>query len=167
MGMVAPQQRIASAYFCHFWQLRRREPICPEERGVCRQWVYREAEAGSESFWRTGNSRSKLCRKRPGIGAATGTRPWEERLAVSVVVDEGHAGSAVRRGWPPPASAFRYRLDIPLDILLRGKQLSVASLGRRSQAGRQKVRPVVAHFRRSGQQQRRSTRCGRRLNCNT
>ena len=42
MGMVAPQQRIASAYFVVFGKYGDVSRYA-EERGVCRQWVYREA----------------------------------------------------------------------------------------------------------------------------
>ena len=44
MGMVAPQQRIASAYFVIFGNYGDVTRYA-EERGVCRQWVYREATA--------------------------------------------------------------------------------------------------------------------------
>ena len=47
MGMVVPQQRIASAYFVvfgNYGDVRR----SAEDRGVCQQWVYREA-AGLQS----------------------------------------------------------------------------------------------------------------------
>ena len=43
MGMVAPQQRIASAYFVVFGKYGDVSRYA-EERGVCRQWVYREAD---------------------------------------------------------------------------------------------------------------------------
>src|SRR6266849_2325601 len=42
MGMVAPQQRIASAFavvFGHYGDVSR----CAQQRGVCRQWLYRES----------------------------------------------------------------------------------------------------------------------------
>ena len=42
MGMVAPQQRIASAFavvFGGYGDVSR----CAQERGVCRQWLYRES----------------------------------------------------------------------------------------------------------------------------
>src|SRR5271163_1506498 len=42
MGMVAPQQRIASAFVVIFGQHGSVTQYA-EERGVCRQWVYREA----------------------------------------------------------------------------------------------------------------------------
>src|SRR5712691_12594514 len=43
MGMVAPQQRIASAYFVVFGKYGDVSRYA-EERGICRQWVYREAD---------------------------------------------------------------------------------------------------------------------------
>ena len=42
MGMVAPQQRIASAFFVFCGQYGDVSRYA-QERGVCRQWVYREA----------------------------------------------------------------------------------------------------------------------------
>ena len=44
MGMVAPEQRIASAFFVlhgKYGDVTR----YARERGVCRQWIYREAAA--------------------------------------------------------------------------------------------------------------------------
>ena len=43
MGMVAPQQRIASAFVVIFGQHGSVTQYA-EERGICRQWVYREAD---------------------------------------------------------------------------------------------------------------------------
>src|SRR5438132_6665809 len=43
MGMVAPQQRIASAYFVIFGNYGDVSRYAAQ-RGVCRQWVYREAD---------------------------------------------------------------------------------------------------------------------------
>ena len=42
MGMVAPEQRIASAFFVLFGKYGDVSRYA-QERGVCRQWVYREA----------------------------------------------------------------------------------------------------------------------------
>jgi uncharacterized coiled-coil protein SlyX len=49
MGMVAAQQRIASAYFVIFGNYGdvRRYAL---ERGVCRQWVYREAASVEQAL---------------------------------------------------------------------------------------------------------------------
>ena len=49
MGMVATPQRIASAYFVvfgNYGDVRR----YAEERGVCRQWIYREAIRTSKNI---------------------------------------------------------------------------------------------------------------------
>jgi hypothetical protein len=42
MGMVAPEQRIASAYFVIHGEYGEVSRLA-RHRGVCRQWVYREA----------------------------------------------------------------------------------------------------------------------------
>ena len=85
MGMVAPQQRIASAYFVifgHYGDVSR----YAQERGVCRQWVYREAQSGAkapqERSRRTsiyGSGYSELTQRQADM---------EKRLAVAVVLDQ-------------------------------------------------------------------------------
>ena len=56
MGMVAPLPQIASAYFVVYGQYGEVSRYA-KERGVCRQWVYREADGLRNSL---ATSRAKI-----------------------------------------------------------------------------------------------------------
>src|SRR5882724_11935854 len=85
MGMVAPQQRIASAYFVAFGKYGDVSRYA-EERCVCRQWVYREADRLRNSL---ASSRAQIdalgkrVRELEQQNAAL-----EQRLTLSVELDE-------------------------------------------------------------------------------
>src|ERR1700680_2351582 len=85
MGMVAPQQRIASAFFVIHGQYGDVSRYA-QERGVCRQWVYREAGWVQEVL---SERQEELHRVRARV------KQWEQRqwdlerlLVMSVVIDE-------------------------------------------------------------------------------
>ncbi len=139
MSIVAPQQRIASAYvvlFGHYGDVSRYAAA----RGVCRQWVYREA-----------NGLHQLLADRQAQLEALAQRVAEleqqnqalaERLAVAVVLDEDMQAQLAAVG-----QANGVSLPILwefLEVLLPGKHLSVASLGRRSQAAGDKAGQLLA-----------------------
>src|ERR1022692_3788564 len=149
MGMVAPQQRIASAYFVIFGNYGDVSRYA-EERGVCRQWVYREAGWLQDLFADKQQIQAlqKRVRELEQKNAAL-----EERLAVSVVVDEDMQAQFAAVG-----QATGVSLPIVwvfLDVLLRGQQLSVATLGRRSQAAGKKSGQLLPIFDEWTQQQAR------------
>ena len=129
MGMVVPQQRIASAYFVVFGKygdVRR----YAEDRGVCRQWVYREADWLQNSL---ATSREKIDALHQRVRELEQQKAaLEQRLTLSVELDEEKqaqlAAVAQANGVSLPIVWFF------LDVLISGKQLSVASLGRRTQA---------------------------------
>jgi hypothetical protein len=139
MGMVAPQQRIASAYFVFFGS-HGDVTRYAEERGVCRQWVYREAD------W----LRAFLAEKQTQI-LALEQRVQElqqqnaalaERVAVSVVLDEDMQARLAAVGQATGISlpaVWQF-----LDVMIPGKQLSVPTLGRRSKAAGDKAGPLLA-----------------------
>jgi len=141
MGMVAPQQRIASAYFVIFGNYGDVSRYA-EERGVCRQWVYREAGwlqdflAGKQAQVEALEQRvQELEQKNVAL---------EERLAVSVVLDEDTQAQLAAVGQANGVSlpaVWEF-----LDVLIPGKQLSVATLGRRSKAAGGKSGELLAIF---------------------
>jgi hypothetical protein len=147
MGMVAPQQRIASAYFVVFGKYGDVSRYA-EERGVCRQWVYREAD------W----LRNSLASSRAQIDAL-GKRvreleqqnaALEQRLTLSVELDEEKQAQLAAVGQANGVSLPS--VWVFLDELIPGKQLSVASLGRRAQALGKKsgeLLPVFDEFARA------------------
>jgi hypothetical protein len=141
MGMVAPQQRIASAYFVFFGNYGDVTRYA-EERGVCRQWVYREA----------GWLHNFLAEKQAQVATLEQrvqeleqqNASLEERLALTVVVDEDMQAHLAAVG-----QANGVSLPIVwefLDVLISGKQLSVATLGRRSQAAGEKSGSLLDVF---------------------
>jgi hypothetical protein len=133
MSMVAPPQQIASAYFVFFGPYGTVTQYA-HQRGVCRQWVYREA----------GRLRDFLAEKRPRIQALEQrVQELEQqnaalaaRLAVSVVVDKDTQALFATVGQANGVSLPI--LWVLLDVLIPGRQLSVATLGRRSQAAGKK-----------------------------
>jgi hypothetical protein len=129
MGMVAPQQRIASAYFVVFGKYGDVSRYA-EERGVCRQWVYREAD------WLR-NSLATSCEKVDALDQRVReleqqNTALEQRLTLSVELDEEKQAQLAAVGQAIGVSLPAIREF--LDVLIPGRQLSVASLGRRSQA---------------------------------
>lgn len=133
MGMVAPQQRIASAFFV----------ICgkygdvsryAQERGVCRQWVYREAA------WV-----QKHLREREEIGRLQGQvrelsqrlAEQDERLAQAVVLDKAKQEVLAIVGQAHGVSLAVCR-EL-LEVLIPGQSECVATLGRATKAAGRKA----------------------------
>src|SRR6202011_2431685 len=85
MGMVVPPQRIASAYFVVFGKYGDVSRYA-EERGVCRQWVYREANWLRDCL-ATSHEKIAALEQRVREGEQQKAE-LEQRLALSVVVDE-------------------------------------------------------------------------------
>jgi hypothetical protein len=139
MGMVAPRQRIGSAYFV----------ICgkygdvsryAQERGVCRQWIYREAKWVQQQLE---EKQQEIQSLRQQLKELTHCRSeLEKRLAMSVVIDK-----AKQERLATVAQACGVSLPICwefLDVLIPGQQESVAALGRATKADGQKAGPLLA-----------------------
>jgi hypothetical protein len=129
MGMVGPQRRIASAYFVDFGKYGDVSRYA-EERGVCRQWVYREANWLRDSL-ATSHEKIAALEQRVREGELQ-KAALEQRLALSVVIDEEKQAQLAAVG-----QANGVSLPVAwllLDVLISGKQLSVATLGRRTKA---------------------------------
>ena len=141
MGMVARRQRIASAYFVIFGKYGDVGRYA-EQRGVCRQWIYREAHWLEDSLAQK-QARIEALEQRVEELEQKCAR-LEERLAVSVVVDEDMQGQLASVG-----QANGVSLPIVwefLEVMLPGKHLSVASLGRRSQTAGKKSGELLPIF---------------------
>jgi len=129
MGMVAPQQRIASAYFVVFGKYGDVSRYA-EERGVCRQWVYREADWLRNCL---ATSREKIDALEQQVRELDQQKAaLEHRLTLSVELDEEKQAQLAAVGQANGVSLPVVWLF--LDVLISGKQLSVASLGRRTKA---------------------------------
>lgn len=141
MGMVAPHQRIASAYFVLFGDYGDVSRYA-RERGVCRQWVYREAGWLRDCLGETQQKLRALEQRVEELEKKNAA--LAERLAVSVVLDEDTQAQLAAVG-----QANGVSLPIIwefLEVLIPGKQLSVATLGRRSQAAGAKSGELLAIF---------------------
>jgi hypothetical protein len=138
MNIVEPQQRIASAFVVIFGQHGSVTQYA-QERGVCRQWVYREAEwvqkhlADHEEIRRLRQQVRELTEQNGAL---------KQRLAKAVVIDAdkqaefASVGQAI--GVSLPAS---WAL---LDVLIPGQQQSVPTLGRRTQASGKRAGELLA-----------------------
>jgi hypothetical protein len=139
MGMVAPQQRIASAFFVfhgHYGDVSH----YAQQRGVCRQWVYREA-AWLRDF--LSETPPELERLRTQVRQLQQRQmELEQRLAVSVVIDAEKQAELACVGQARGVTLRDCR-EL-LQILIPGQVLSVASLGRRTQAAGEKAGKLLA-----------------------
>jgi hypothetical protein len=134
MGMVAPQARIASAYFVIFGKYGDVTRYA-EERGVCRQWVYREAtvlqQTLAEQYQRIQDLQARvreLEQQRTDL---------QERLRLAVVLDADKQAQFATVGQAGGVSLpMCWEL---LDVLIPGQQQSVATLGRATQAAGKKA----------------------------
>ena len=138
MAMVAPQPRIASAYVVIFGHYGDVSPYA-QERGVCRQWVYREAAWVQPCLT---DKQQEIQRLRQQVQALTQRQAeLEKRLALAVVLDaEKQAAFACEgqaRGVTVPDC---WAL---LEVLIPGHAQRVATLGRRTQAAGDKAGPLL------------------------
>jgi hypothetical protein len=129
MGMVAPQQRIASAFFVLYGNHGDVSRYA-QQRGVCRQCVYHEA-AGLQRFLTT--PEPEVQRLRAQVQQLQQRQAeLEQRLSRSVVIDEDKQAEVASVG---QALGVTLRdCQQLLEVLIPGQVLSVASLGRRTQA---------------------------------
>jgi hypothetical protein len=139
MGMVAPQQQIASAYVVFHGRYGDVSHYA-QQRGVCRQWVYRQATRVQEVLTHQPGElerlRAEVRRLRQDQTAL------QQRLALAVVLDAAKQAEVAMVG---QALGVTLRdCHALLQILLPGQVLSVPTLGRRTQAAGQKAGPLLA-----------------------
>jgi hypothetical protein len=141
MGMVASPQRIASAFVVvcgRYGDVRR----YAQERGVCRQWVYREAAGllatleGSRWRQQVADLQHQLRQSRQRVAEL------EARLAQAVVLDRDKQAEVA-------CVAQAMGVSLPevhtlLDVLRPGQVASVATLGRWSKAAGAKAGALLA-----------------------
>ena len=139
MGMVAPEQRIASAFFVihgSYGEVTR----YAQERGVCRQWIYREAAALRNAL-ATARQENEGLREQLRQ-ARERQAELEARLAQAVVIDAQKQAEVACVGQARGVS-LRNCCEL-LQVLLPGQTLSVAQLGRRTQAAGKKAGELLA-----------------------
>jgi hypothetical protein len=139
MGMVAPRQRIASAYAVFHGRYGAVSHYA-QQRGVCRQWVYREAAWVQDVLTRQQEEREhwraqvrRLQQRQTEL---------EQRLARAVVLDEDKQAEVASVGQARGVT-LRDCWEL-LEILIPGQVLSVASLGRRTQAAGTRAGALLA-----------------------
>ena len=134
MGMVAPQQRIASAFFVS-WGEYGDVSRYAQERGVCRQWIYREAAALRNALVAEREANEELreqLRQENELRAGL-----EARLAQAVVIDAAKQEELACVGQARGVTLRDCR-EL-LKVLICERALSVAELGRRTHAAGQKA----------------------------
>jgi len=132
--MVAAQQRIGSAYFVIFGNYGDVTRYA-EERGVCRQWVYREAASLQQAL---AEQQKRIERLQGRLRELEQQHTdLQERLRVAVVLDADKQAQFASVG-----QACGVSLPVCwelLDVLIAGQQQSVATLGRASNAAGKKA----------------------------
>jgi hypothetical protein len=139
MGMVATQQRIASAFFV--WHGRYGDVSrYAQQRGVCRQSVYREAAGLHDCLAGTQQEQEHLRSQVRQLQQQVAD--LEQRLAAAVVIDEEKQAQFSCVGQARGVTLRDCRAL--LEVLIPGRVLSVATLGRRTQAAGTKAGPLLA-----------------------
>jgi hypothetical protein len=139
MGMVAPEQRIASAFFVLFGKYGDVTRHA-QERGLCRQSIYNEAAALRNALATAQQENEEL---REQLRQSQQQRAeLEARLAQAVVIDAQKQGEVACVGQARGVTLRACR-EL-LEVLLPGQSLSVAELGRRTQAAGKKAGELLA-----------------------
>jgi hypothetical protein len=139
MGMVAPQQRIASAFVVFHGKYGDVSQYA-QQRGVCRQWVYREAASVQDALL---YQQEELEQLRAQVRQLQQRQTELERqLALAVVIDADKQAAFATLG---QARGVTLRdCKALLELLIPGQGLSVATLGRLSQAAGEKAGQLLA-----------------------
>jgi hypothetical protein len=138
MGMVAPKERIASAYFVicgKYGEVSR----YAQERGVCRQWVYREA-AWVQKHLRQQEEIGRLRHQVRELSQCLAER--DQRLAQAVVLDKAKQEALAIVGQAHGVSLPVCR-EL-LEVLIPGQTEGVATLGRATKAAGQNAGQLLA-----------------------
>jgi hypothetical protein len=139
VGTVAVPQRIASAFFVwhgRYGDVRR----YAQQRGVCRQRVYREA-AGLTAVLTTQAQQLKDLRSAVRQLQQDKAR-LQQRLAQAVVLDEDKQAEVAALGQARGVTLRDCRAL--LEVLIPGRVLSRATLGRRTQAAGRRAGQLLA-----------------------
>jgi hypothetical protein len=150
MGMVAPEQRIASAFFVVFGNYGDVSRYA-RERGVCRQWIYREAAWLREALATT---RQKVQELLEQLRQEREQRiQLESRLAQAVVIDAQKQEELACVGQARGVTLRDCR-EL-MEVLVPGQALSVATLGRRTAAAGKRAGALLAVLDEVAQQKAR------------
>ena len=139
MTIVASEQRIASAFFVLYGQYADVTRYA-QQRGVCRQWLYREAAALRHLL---ATAQHEVAALRQQLRQAHQERAtFQARLAQAVVLDADKQAEVACVG---QARGVTLRdCHALLDVVLAGHGLSVAELGRRTRAAGARAGELLA-----------------------
>jgi predicted DNA-binding protein YlxM (UPF0122 family) len=141
VGMVALRRRIGSAYVvvCHQYGSVSK---FAQEQGISRQAVYDEAKRVTAAL-EGADARQKIQELQAKVAALEQqVAELQGRLEVAVVIDEEKQAEVAGVG--QACGVTLPQCHTLLDVLIPGKPLSVASLGRRTQDLGQKAGPLLA-----------------------
>jgi hypothetical protein len=152
MGMVVPEQPIASAFFVFHGKYGDVTRYALQ-RGVCRQWIYREAACLRNALAPTQHTTAAL---RQQLRQADQQRAeLAKRLAQAVLIDPQKQEQFACVG---QALGVTLRdCQKLLEVLIPGQTLSVAELGRRTRAAGKKAGQLLAVLDEVARQQVRET----------
>ena len=143
MGMVAAHRRIGSAYFVtcgHYGDVTR----FARQHGVSRQWVYREARQVTARVDGTHTQPTLERLRHDNAALRERVAQLEKRLAVAVVLDPEKQAELATVG--QACGVTLEQCHTLVDFLVPGDALSVATLGRRTQAAGKKAGALLAVF---------------------
>lgn len=143
MGMVAPCRRLGSAFFVafgHYGEVSR----FAQEQGISRQWVYREALQVTLAVEGTQTRQQIELLQSENAALRLQVAELQQRLDVAVVLDEEKQAEFSCAG--QGCGVTLPQCHTLLDLLIPGKALSVATLGRRTQAAGQRAGALLEVF---------------------
>jgi len=143
MGMVAPRRRIGSAFVVAWGQYGDVSRFA-QQQGVSRQWVYREAKRVTLTLEGTPRRQQIERLQAENTALRQELKDLQQRLAMAVVIDEEKQAefACVGQG----CGVTLPQCHTLLQVLLPAKPLSVATLGRRTQAAAEKAGPLLEVF---------------------
>jgi hypothetical protein len=140
MGMVAFRRRIGSAFFVA-WGRYGEVSQFAQQQGISRQWVYREAKEVANTLDGAQARADIECLRNENAALHHEVAELKRRLAVAVVVDQEK--QAEFAGVGQSCGVTLSQCHTLLEVLIPGKPLSTASLGRRTQALAEKAGPLL------------------------
>ena len=148
MGIVIAEQRIASAFFVLYGTYGDVTRYA-QERGVCRQWLYREAQALRNA---RATAQQEIDQLRQQLQQAHAQQAaLQARLNQSVVLDAAKQTELTCVGQARGVT-LRAGREL-LEVLIPAQTLSVAELGRRTQAAGKKAGDLLAVLDAAARQQ--------------
>lgn len=143
MGMVALRRRIGSAFFVAWGQYGEISQFA-QQQGISRQWVYREAKQVSDTL-EGSQARAQVEHLRhENATLRAEVAELKRQAAVAVMLDEQK--QAEFAGVGQSCGVTLSQCHTLLDVLIPGKPLSTASLGRRTQALGEKAGALLEVF---------------------